>query len=130
MDHIFDTHDKILEVTPIYIVISLTIYAETFQWNSVSPDTEDLLVGWGELGRKLLLYSMHGLEIKDDDGKMMKAFLLQYTNNMYLISRFSQVAFCSAPESYTKIDLRSSSVDATLLLPFDHFALILSLTRR
>jgi hypothetical protein len=44
---------------------------------------------------------MHGLEIKDDDGKMMKAFLLQHTNNMYLISRFSQVAFCTVGNMIT-----------------------------
>jgi hypothetical protein len=75
MQNIYSTLDKILEMKRMDIIISIAFWVHAFRWNSISPDTEDLPVDRGELVRKLVWYSMQGLEIRDDDGKTIKECL-------------------------------------------------------
>jgi hypothetical protein len=75
MQNIYGTLDKILEMKRMDITIPIAFWVHIFRWNSTSSDTEDLPVNRGELVRRLVWYSMQGLEIRDEDGKTIKECL-------------------------------------------------------
>jgi hypothetical protein len=79
MPHIYDTLGEIQKSGRLDISIHFTFKQHYFEWKTVSPDIEQIAlipgVDHGELVRRLLWYSIQGLEIRDDNGKTIKECL-------------------------------------------------------